>query len=81
MDMRQTFLSTMDEVLDIDLRVALVMADISAASMDEAKARHPDRVINVGIREQLLISVAGGLALARSRTRSRRSWSSGRSSR
>ncbi|MFD8500715.1 transketolase family protein [Amycolatopsis sp. NPDC059657] len=64
MDMRQTFLSTMDEVLDVDPRVALVMADISAASMNDAKARHPDRVINVGIREQLLISVAGGLALA-----------------
>ena len=30
----------------------------------KAAARHPDRVLNVGIREQLMISVAGGLALA-----------------
>src|SRR5256886_17714810 len=27
-------------------------------------ARHPDRVLNVGIREQLMVSVGGGLALA-----------------
>jgi transketolase len=41
-----------------------VVADISAAQLDAARLRHPRRVINVGIREQLLISVAGGLALA-----------------
>jgi transketolase len=41
-----------------------VLADISAAQFAPAAQRHPDRVINVGIREQLLVSVAGGLALA-----------------
>jgi transketolase len=30
----------------------------------EGAARHPDRVINVGIREQLLAGVTGGLAPA-----------------
>jgi transketolase len=30
----------------------------------KAAARHPDRVLNVGIREQLMVSVGGGLALA-----------------
>jgi transketolase len=54
----------MDEVLDVDCRVALVLADISAAQLASAKLRYPGRVINVGIREQLLISVAGGLALS-----------------
>ncbi|MGH3821910.1 MAG: transketolase family protein [Pseudonocardiaceae bacterium] len=29
----------------------------------EQAARHPDRVLNVGIRESLMVSVAGGLAL------------------
>jgi transketolase len=42
----------------------VVVADISADSLRPAAARYPDRVINVGIREQLLISVAGGLSLA-----------------
>jgi transketolase len=63
-DMRETFLSTMDEVLDADPRSVLVLADISAASMAQARERHPDRVLNVGIREQALIGVTGGLALA-----------------
>jgi transketolase len=62
--MRDTFLSTMDQVLDEDPRVAVVLADISAAALTGARRRHPGRVINVGIREQALIGVAGGLALA-----------------
>ncbi|HEX3648237.1 MAG TPA: transketolase, partial [Pseudonocardiaceae bacterium] len=61
--MRDTFATTVTELLDSDPRVALVLADISAAMFVDAAARHPDRVINVGIREQLLISMAGGLAL------------------
>jgi transketolase len=61
--MRDTFLSTMDEALDVDPRLAVVVADISDASLQPAKRRHPSRVLNVGIREQLLIGVAGGMAL------------------
>lgn len=62
--MREAFLSTMEQVLEEDPRVALVLADISAASLSGARRRHPDRVLNVGIREQALVGVAGGLALA-----------------
>jgi transketolase len=50
-------------LLDEDPRSALVLADISAADFASAARRHPQRVVNVGIREQLAISVAGGLAL------------------
>lgn len=64
LSMRETALATLDEALDADPRLAVVLADISAAQLSAAAARHPHRVINVGIREQLLISVAGGLALA-----------------
>ncbi|WP_158888852.1 transketolase family protein [Amycolatopsis anabasis] len=62
-DMRQTFLSTIDKALDVDPRLAVVLADISAAQLDDARVRHPSRVINVGCREQLLLGIAGGLAL------------------
>jgi len=61
--MRDVFGETVTELLDTDPRVVVVLADISAAMLQPAAERHPDRVINVGIREQLLISTAGGLAM------------------
>lgn len=62
--MRERFVRVAAELLDTDPRVAVLLADISADAFEAARRRHPDRVVNVGIREQLLISVAGGMALA-----------------
>ena len=62
--MRERFVSTTTALLDTDTKLALVLADITASQFAPASARHPGRVINVGIREQLLIGVTGGLALA-----------------
>ncbi|MCR6488201.1 transketolase [Amycolatopsis sp. OK19-0408] len=64
LSMRETFLATTERILDADPDVAVVLADISAAQLAGAARRHPDRVINVGIREQLLVSTGAGLALA-----------------
>ncbi|MBG0850950.1 transketolase [Streptomyces spinoverrucosus] len=61
--MRDRFAPVAQRLLDEDPRVAVVLAEIGAAGFDEARRRHPDRVINVGIREQLLIGAASGLAL------------------
>jgi transketolase len=61
--MRQTFVDTTTALLDEDPRTAVVLADISADAFAPARRRHPDRVLNVGIREQLMTGVAGGLAL------------------
>jgi transketolase len=61
--MRESFVEAVSSTLDGDPRTALVLADISAALFEEQLAAHPDRVVNVGIREPLLVSVAGGLAL------------------
>ncbi|WP_441246685.1 transketolase family protein [Kitasatospora sp. McL0602] len=61
--MRDRFLDVTTRLLDEDPRLAVVLADISAAAFAPAAERHPDRVINVGIREQLMIGAAGGLAL------------------
>ena len=63
-DMRTVFVDTASALLDEDPLAAVVLAEISADMFGKAAARHPDRVLNVGIREQLMISVGGGLALA-----------------
>lgn len=52
------------QLLREDPRLALVLAEIGAGYLDPAvTAPVADRVVNVGIREQLLLGVAGGLAM------------------
>jgi transketolase len=62
--MRQCFTRITSQALDSDPRLAVVLADIGDEAFEQAGARqrHPLRVLNVGIREQLMIGVAGGLA-------------------
>ncbi len=62
-DMRDRFIDATTDLLE-DPRTAVVLADISAEPFEPAAGRYPGRVINVGIREQLMLSVAGGLALS-----------------
>lgn len=64
--MRDRFGEVMADLLDSDPRVAVVMAAIGVSRLGEIGAveRHPARIVDVGIREQLMIGVAGGLALA-----------------
>ncbi len=61
--LRETFFDHLHRHLDRDPRAALVLADVSASSLEALAARHPARVVNVGIREQLMVGVAAGLAL------------------
>jgi transketolase len=56
--MRTRFYELVPRVLEDDPRVALVLADIGAGYLP----RH-ERIFNLGIREQLMIGVAAGLAL------------------
>lgn len=62
-DMRTAFVRTASRLVDEDPSVAVVLADISVALFADAIDRHPDRVVNVGIREQLAVNVAAGMAL------------------
>jgi transketolase len=62
--MRDRFYRVAPSLLDTDPRVAVVLADIGTDAFDLAAARHPGRVLNVGIREQLLIGASAGLSLA-----------------
>lgn len=61
---REQFASTAVDIVDSDPRAVIVYAEISGQFFDDAARRHPDRVLNVGIREQLLVSTAAGLALS-----------------
>ncbi|MFE0516609.1 transketolase family protein [Streptomyces sp. NPDC058964] len=61
--MRDRFAPVLSRILDEDPRVAVVLAEIGKDGFAGARRRHPDRVINVGIREQLLVGAAAGLAL------------------
>ena len=62
-DPREAFARTAASLVEEDLSVALVYAEISGQYFGEVEPRHPDRVVNVGIREQLLVNVGAGLAL------------------
>ena len=64
MNPRTQFAHTAGDLVETDPSVALVYAEISGQFFGEVEARHPDRVVNVGIREQLLVNVGAGLALA-----------------
>ena len=61
--MRDRFAPVVSRLLDEDPRVAVVLAAIGTDAFAGAARRHPDRVVDVGIREQLLIGAAAGLAL------------------
>jgi transketolase len=61
--MWSTFGATMASALDTVPRAAVVLAGIGTHFFEQAEQKHPDRVINVGIRQQLMMGVAGGLAM------------------
>jgi transketolase len=63
--MREAFVRETTALLDENKEACVVLADIGNAQFRESGAieRHPDRVINVGIREQLMVGVAAGMAL------------------
>jgi transketolase len=62
--MRERFYRLVPDLLDEHPDAALVLAVIGAGYLDpRARTRLAARIIDVGIREQLLVSVAGGLAL------------------
>jgi transketolase len=63
MNPRTRFARTAGDLVETDPSVALVYAEISGQFFGEVEERHPDRVINAGIREQLLVNVGAGLAL------------------
>jgi transketolase len=62
-DPRTQFGRTVTDLLGEDLSTALVYAEISARFFTRAEREFPERVVNVGIREQLMVNVGAGMAL------------------
>ena len=62
--MRNTFSETLYESAKANPQIFIVVADISpAGSMSKFQTEYPERFINVGVAEQLMIGMAAGLAL------------------
>jgi transketolase len=62
--MRNRFAEVLYQIASQDPRVFIVVADISpAGSMARFQTEYPDRFINVGVAEQSMIGICGGLAL------------------
>jgi len=62
--MRQRFAAVMSDLIRDNNNVALILADITAERFTDVLNDFPGRVINAGIREQLMIDITGGLALS-----------------
>src|SRR5207244_8668478 len=63
-DMRNRFAKTFYELAKADDRIFIIVADISPAAGVAAFAQEfPDRFVNVGVAEQIMIGICGGLAL------------------
>ena len=62
--MRNTFSEALYQAATANPDVYVVVADISpAGSMGKFRDQYPDRFINVGVAEQSMIGICGGLAL------------------
>jgi len=61
--MRERMKLVLGELADSDERLFLLFSDISCDDSFEALLRrHPERMINVGIMEQTVVSAAAGVA-------------------
>lgn len=62
--MRNTFAKTFFDVAQTDSRLCVVVADISpAGAMDQFRQQFPDRFINTGVAEQIMIGMCAGMSM------------------
>lgn len=62
--LRPAFIASMERLLDWDDEVVLVLGDISSWAFRHAAAKHPKRVLNLGVTEQGSVSFCAGLAMS-----------------
>ena len=60
--MRDTFVRVLADEMAQDPRIVLIIGDLGFGVMKPIWERFPDRIINAGIAEQSMVSMAAGLA-------------------
>jgi transketolase len=63
MNMRQQMVTTLEELMATDERLVVLLADISYSLFNKDNPIFSERLLNLGILEQTLISSAAGMAL------------------
>lgn len=61
--MRYFFGKILFELVEKDKAVYIVHGDIGYGIFDTIQAKYPDRIINIGLCEQSMVSIAAGMAL------------------
>jgi len=62
-DCRDAWVKTLLDLAATDKRIAAVVNDsVGSSKLSAFQAAHPDRLVNVGIAEQVMVGVAAGLA-------------------
>jgi len=64
LDFRDAVFSSLQEIMRADANVICLTNDMGAMGLDNIRSEFPARVVNVGIAEQNMMSLAGGMALA-----------------
>ena len=63
MNMRQQMVKTLEELMAYDERLVVVLAEISYSLFNKNNAAIAKRILNLGIMEQMMVSVAAGIAM------------------
>ena len=62
-DCRNIWVSTLEQLAEADPRIVAVVNDsIGSSKLNSFQKKLPDRIINVGTAEQVLVGVSAGLA-------------------
>jgi transketolase len=63
MNMRQQMVTTLEELMATDERLVVLLADISNSLFNKHNPLFSERILNLGILEQTMISAAAGVAI------------------
>ena len=62
-DCRKAWATTLESLAEEDTRIVAVVNDsVGSSNLGGFQARFPDRIVNVGIAEQVMVGVGAGLA-------------------